>query len=122
MFPRRVLRLIADLRNIPESSIEEPIPGSVLSLSDVLDKTLRTKYKRNAKVVLFENLQNHWKAWFSGTDFSVGCPDHIDRWACLWIKAPDPILCQKLQFKKAILLKTLNSLLNGNIKDIRWFA
>ncbi|MGX8716958.1 MAG: DciA family protein [bacterium] len=119
---RQALRLVANFRDIPEAVTEKPSSGVPLFLGDVLDKALKTKYKRNAKAILLENLQEHWAEWFSGTDFSVGAPERIDRWSCLWIKAPNAILCQKLQFKNDILLKTLNSLLEGAIKDIRWFV
>ncbi len=122
MLPRQALRLIANLRDIPESVTERPLPGCALLLSDVLTKALQTKYKQSAKAILLENLKDHWQSWFLGTDFSVGIPERIDRWSCLWIKAPNPILCQKLQFKNEVLLKTLNSLMNGAIKSIRWFV
>lgn len=122
MLPRQVLRLVANLRNIPESVTEKPISRPVLSLSDVLTKVFQTKYKRTTKTMLLENLQEHWSSWFSGTEFSIGIPERIDRWSCLWLKAPNAIVCQKLQFKNELLLKTLNSLLEGSIKDVRWFV
>ena len=122
MFPRQALRLVANFRDIPESVTERPLPGRVVFLSDVLNKALQTKYKQNTKAVLLENLRDHWQSWFLGTDFSVGIPERIDRWSCLWVKAPNPILCQKLQFKNEILLKTLNSLMSGAIKSVRWFV
>ena len=122
MLPRRALRLIANFRDIPESVTEKPLPGSTLFLSDILTKALRTKFKQDPRAMLLENLQEHWQSWFLGTDFSVGFPARIDRWFCLWIKAPNAILCQKLQFKNEMLLKTLNSLVAGTIKSIRWFV
>ena len=122
MLPQQAWRLIANLRDIPESVTEKPFRDSPLLLSDVLTKALRTKYKQNARATLLENLKNHWQAWFLGTDFFEGIPERIDRWSCLWIKAPHPILCQKLQFKNEVLLKTLNSLVDGSIKSVRWFV
>lgn len=122
MFPRQALRLIADFRGIPESVVERPLPGVALSLSDALTKVLRKKCQQNPKVMLLRNLQDHWKDWFLGMDFSVGIPERIDRWSCLWIKAPNAILCQKLQFKNEVLLKTLSPLVNGAIKSVRWFV
>ena len=122
MLPRQVLRLVANFRDIPESVTERPFPDVALSLSEVLAKVLKKKYQQNPKAMLLENLQEHWQAWFLGTDFSAGIPERIDRWSCLWIKAPNAILCQKLQFKDEVLLKTLNTLMNGTIKDVRWFV
>ena len=119
---RQALRLVANFRDIPEAVNEKPNSGTPLFLGDVLDKVLKTKYKRSAKDIFLENLQEHWPEWFSGTDFSVGCPERIDRWSCLWIKAPNAILCQKLQFKNDVLLKILNSLSENTIRDIRWFV
>lgn len=122
MLPRQTLPLVANLKNVPESATEKVISEPVRTLSDVLDKVLQTRYKQNAKTMVLEKLQDHWQDWFLGTDFSVGFPERIDRWACLWIKAPNQILCQKLQFKNVVLLKTLDSLLEGAIKQVRWFV
>ena len=122
MLPRQALQLIANFRNVPESVTERGIPGNLWLLSDVLAKALQKKYKQNAKAMLLENLRDHWQSWFLGTDFSVGLPERIDRWSCLWIKAPNAILCQKLQFKNEVLLKTLNALINTPLKNVRWFV
>ena len=120
--PQQVLSLVANFKHIPESATEKSISEPIMALSDVLDKMLQTKYKQSPKVKILNHLQEHWERWFSGTDFAVSFPVRIDRWSCLWLKAPDPIACQKLQLKNTILLKTLNSLLDGAIQQVRWFT
>ena len=69
---------------------------------------------------MFQILQTHWNDWFRGTEFQSVIPERLDRWNTLWLKAPDAIVRQKLQFKSEQLLKTLNALVDGKIESVRW--
>jgi len=115
-FSRESLRLIAAFRGVPESCFECSLPPK--PFAQVLTKTVQ----RTAKLYspTFQILQTHWNDWFRGTEFQSVIPERLDRWNALWLKAPDAIVRQKLQFKSEQLLKTLNALVDGKIGSVRW--
>lgn len=84
----------------------------------VLNQTVQRTSKLYSPT--FQTLQTHWNDWFCGTEFQSVIPERLDRWNALWLKAPDAIVRQKLQFKSEQLLKTLNALVDGKIKSVRW--
>ena len=116
-FSRENLRLIAAFRGVPVSGSERPLPPPKL-FAQVLNQTVQ----RTAKLYspTFQILQTHWDDWFHGTEFQSVIPERLDRWSALWLKAPDAIVRQKLQFKSEQLLKTLNALVPGKIESVRW--
>ena len=116
-FSRENLRLIAAFRGVPVSGSERPLPPPKL-FAQVLNQTVQ----RTAKLYspTFQILQTHWDDWFRGTEFQSVIPERLDRWNALWLKAPDAIVRQKLQFKSEQLLKTLNGLVPGEIESVRW--
>ena len=118
-FSRENLRLIAAFRGVPVSGSERPLPPPKL-FAQVLNQTVQ----RTAKLYspTFQILQTHWNDWFRGTEFQSVIPERLDRWNALWLKAPDAIVRQKLQFKSDRLLETLNTLLNGKIESVRWIG
>ena len=116
-FPRESLRLIAAFRGVPASGFERPLTPPK-PFAQVLNQTVQ----RTAKLYspTFQILQTHWNDWFRGTEFQSVIPERLDRWNALWLKAPDAIVRQKLQFKSEQLLKTLNGLVPGKIESVRW--
>ena len=116
-FSRENLRLIAAFRGVPVSGSERPLPPPKL-FAQVLNQTVQ----RTAKLYspTFQILQTHWNDWFRGTEFQSVIPERLDRWNALWLKAPDAIVRQKLQFKSEQLLKTLNGLVPVEIESVRW--
>ena len=116
-FSRENLRLIAAFRGVPASGFERPLPPPK-PFAQVLNQTVQ----RTAKLYspTFQILQTHWDDWFRGTEFQSVIPERLDRWNALWLKAPDAIVRQKLQFKSEPLLKTLNALVPGKIESVRW--
>ena len=116
-FSRENLRLIAAFRGVPENGFERPLPPPK-PFAQVLNQTVQ----RTAKLYspTFQILQTHWNDWFRGTEFQSVIPERLDRWNALWLKAPDAIVRQKLQFKSEQLLKTLNALVDGKIESVRW--
>lgn len=116
-FSRESLRLIAAFRGVPSSSFARSLPPPK-PFSQVLKQTVQ----RTAKLYspTFQILQTHWNDWFRGTEFQSVIPERLDRWNALWLKAPDAIVRQKLQFKSEQLLKTLNALVDGKIESVRW--
>lgn len=116
-FSRNSLRLIAAFRGVPSNGSGRSLP-SPKPFSQVLARTVQRTSKLYSPT--FQTLQTHWDDWFRGTEFQSVIPKRLDRWNALWLKAPDAIVRQKLQFKSEHLLKTLNALLPGNIESVRW--
>ncbi len=116
-FSRENLRLVAAFRGVPSSGFERPLLPPK-PFAQVLNQTVQ----RTAKLYspTFQILQTHWGDWFRGTEFRSVIPERLDRWNALWLKAPDAIVRQKLQFKSEQLLKTLNALVPGKIESVRW--
>ncbi len=118
-FTPQVLRLISDFRGIPESSTEMPMSLPV-TFSDAFRKAFVKKLPSDERIRSFDLLNTYWKDWFQGTDFLMCVPERIDKWNCLWIKAPNAIVRQRLQFKTVYFLNTINHFLPIVIKEIRW--
>lgn len=116
-FSRESLRLIAAFRGVPSSCSERSLPPPK-PFAQVLTKTVQRTSKLYSPT--FQTLQTHWNDWFCGTEFQSVIPERLDRWNALWLKAPDAIVRQKLQFKSEQLLKTLNALVDGKIESVRW--
>ena len=116
-FSRESLRLIAAFRGVPASGFERPLPPPK-PFAQVLNQTVQRTSKLYSPT--FQILQTHWDDWFHGTEFQSVIPERLDRWNALWLKAPDAIVRQKLQFKSEQLLKTLNALVPGKIESVRW--
>ena len=116
-FSRESLRLIAAFRGVPSSGFERSLPPPK-PFAQVLTKTVQSTSKLYSPT--FQILQTHWNDWFRGTEFQSVIPERLDRWNALWLKTPDAIMRQKLQFKSEQLLKTLNALVPGKIESVRW--
>lgn len=116
-FSRESLRLIAAFRGVPSSGFERSLPPPK-PFAQVLTKTVQ--YTSKLYSPTFQILQTHWNDWFRGTEFQSVIPERLDRWNALWLKTPDAIMRQKLQFKSEQLLKTLNALVPGKIESVRW--
>ena len=116
-FSRENLRLIAAFRGVPSSCSERFLPPPK-PFAQVLTKTVQRTAKLHSPTL--QILQTRWDAWFRGTEFQSVTPERLDRWNALWLKAPDAIVRQKLQFKSDRLLQTLNTLVPGKIESVRW--
>ena len=116
-FSRNTLRLITAFRGVPASGFERPLLPPK-PFAQVLNQTVQRTSKLYSPT--FQILQTHWNDWFRGTEFQSVIPERLDRWSALWLKAPDAIVRQKLQFKSEQLLKTLNALVPGKIESVRW--
>ena len=120
-FSKQTLKLIANFRDIPEENTEIRSGASVAFFADILQKTLQQNLPDSRKSKTIDLLQTYWQDWFTGTDFVKGTPEKLDKWNCLWVKVPNAILRQKLQFKTDLFLNTINQFLPEEIKDVRWF-
>lgn len=116
-FSRENLRLIAAFRGVPASGFERPLLPPK-PFAQVLNQTVQRTSKLYSP--MFQILQTHWDDWFRGTEFQSVIPERLDRWNALWLKAPNAIVRQKLQFKSEQLLKTLNALVLWKIESVRW--
>ena len=121
-FSKQALKLIANFRDIAEGDTDFSTKKSPSFFPDVLQKTLQKKFSASPKNQSIDLLQTYWNDWFTGTDFIKCTPERLDKWDCLWIKVPNAILKQKLQFKTALFLNTINQFLPKKIKDIHWFV
>lgn len=121
-FSKQALKLIANFRDIAEGDTDFSTKKSPSFFSDILQKTLQKKFSASPKNQSIDLLQTYWNDWFTGTDFIKCTPERLDKWDCLWIKVPNAILKQKLQFKTALFLNTINQFLPKKIKDIHWFV
>ena len=121
-FSKQALKLIANFRDISEGNTDFSAGLPIAPFSDVLQKTLKGKFSNSPKNKTIELLQTYWKDWFLGTDFVKCTPERLDKWDCLWIRVPNAILRQKLQFKTALFLNAINNFLPKKIKDVHWFV
>lgn len=121
-FSKQTLKLIANFRDISETNTDIPAGVPVVAFSDALQKLLRKKLSKTSKNKTIKLLQTYWNDWFKGTDFAKCIPERLDKWDCLWIKVPDAILRQKLQFKTTLFLNTINNFLPKQLKDVHWFV
>ena len=120
-FSKQTLKLIANFRDIPTANTDFTSENSIAFFSDILQKTLQKNFSNSQKNKSTQLLQTYWKDWFTGTDFINCTPEKLDKWNCLWIKVPNAILKQKLQFKTSLFLNTINHFLPSKINDVRWF-
>ena len=121
-FSKQALKLIANFRDISEANTDIPSETPVVPFANALQKILQKKLSKTPKNKTIELLQTYWNDWFRGTDFAKCTPERLDKWDCLWIKVPDAILRQKLQFKTALFLNAINNFLPKKIKDVHWFV
>lgn len=120
-FSKQTLKLIANFRVVSELNTEFSSGVPVVHFSEVLQKTLRKKLSKTPQNKTIDLLQTYWNDWFKGTDFMKCIPERLDKWDCLWVKVPNAILRQKLQFKTTLFLNTINNFLPEKIKNVRWF-
>ena len=118
-FSRESLHLIAAFRGVPSFGFERLLPPPK-PFAKVLTKAVQRTSELYSPT--FQMLQTHWDDWFRGTEFQFVVPERLDRWNALWLKTPDAIVRQKLQFKSDRLLKTLNTLLDEKIESVRWIG
>ncbi len=116
---RRLLGLISSFRAVP-LDLHEVTSLKTTSLFEAFSRALKQRQPAFDRLLSIQQLQLHWDDWFKGTSFQKCVPMRIDRWHCLWIKAPNGIVKQKLQFKTDVFLKAVKNLVAEKIESVRW--
>ena len=113
------IRLISCFRGIPKDAIDKPDKVPV-SLDNVLENALNRLLGDQKRVNYLHFLSEHWVSWFSGTTAAQCRPERLTQKGCLWLKAPNAIIQQKLHFEREIIQNTLNQIIASPvIKEIR---
>lgn len=113
------IRLISNFRGIPKNAIDRPNKAPV-ALDDVLENALNRLLRDQKRVDYLQFLKNHWASWFAGTITGYCKPERLTQRGCLWLKVPNAIVQQKLQFEREAIQNTLNQILSAPIiKEIR---
>lgn len=113
------IRLISNFRGIPKDGIDVQ-RNMPVELKGLLDKVLNRLVCDKQRVDLLQFLSEHWVSWFLGTT-AVHCkPERLTSKGCLWIKVPNGIIQQKIQFELKAIKNTLNQILTTyTIKEIK---
>ncbi len=119
-FSQHALNLIADLRGIPEEAVEVPRGKPLVPFATAMYQVFQRRLPSGEKTENLSIIASYWNDWFQGTDFAGCKPDRLDRWHCLWLKVPNAIVRQKLQFKASMLLDTLRKMSPVKIETIKF--
>ena len=113
------IRLIANFRGLSKDAIDKPAKAPIV-LEDVLGNALNRLLRDQKRVDYLQFLSEHWTSWFSGTTAAQCKPERLTQRGCLWLKVPNGVVQQKLQFERESIQATLNQILpTPVIKEIR---
>ena len=113
------IRLISNFRGISKNAIDCPLDNPI-ALEKVLDSALNHLLRDKKRSDYLQFLNQYWSDWFVGTTTAHCKPERLTQKGCLWLKAPNAIIQQKLQFEREIIQNTLNQILPSPIiKEIR---
>ena len=115
------IRLIANFRGLSKDAIDRPNKAPV-ALDTVLGGALNRLLRDQKRVDYLQFLDEHWSSWFSGTTAAHCIPERLTARGCLWLRVPNAIVQQKIQFERELIQKTLNQILQTPvIKEIRYY-
>ncbi len=113
------IRLISNFRGIPKDGIDVQ-RNTPVELKSLLDKALNRLVYDKQRVDFLQFLSKHWTNWFAGTTAAHCKPERLTSKGCLWIKVPNSIIQQKIQFELNAIKNTLNQILTTyTIKEIK---
>ena len=113
------IRLIANFRGLPKDAIDRPNKAPV-AFDNILETALNRLLRDQKRVDYLQFLSEHWASWFTGTSAAQCKPERLTQKGCLWLKVPNGIIQQKLQFERDLIQDTLNQILpTPVIKEIR---
>lgn len=119
-FRQSDIQLISTFRGIPKEAIDPKLTDP-LALSDILGSALNHLLRDKKRVDYLQFLNEHWQSWFSGTTTEHCKPERLTQKGFLWLKVPNAIIQQKLQFERDAIQQTLNQILPAPIvKEIRF--
>ena len=115
-FSKRVERLIANLRGVPENYPGEA-PKTEKGIDSVLDR-LMNKYKIGIDS-LEDRINENWDKIVGAANARNCSPSRIERDTILVIAVSNPIIRQELEFNKRLILKNVHAIKDGrSIKSI----
>lgn len=114
------IRLISNFRGIPKDGIDWQNESPV-ALDNVLGIVLGRLLNDQKRTDYLNFLTKYWTSWFTGTSAACCKPERLTQKGCLWLKVPNAIVQQKLQFERELIQNTLNQILpTPIIKEIRY--
>jgi hypothetical protein len=117
------LSLIATLRGIGQVQADEVSFKKPIALAEAVDRYLKQKLPSEERINCVERMRNHWKTWFANTLWVECWPEKLDQRNILWLRVPNPILKQQLQFLENTWKLQLNQRLGKVcVKAIRWWV
>jgi hypothetical protein len=117
------LSLIAALRGIGQAQVDEVFFKKPIALAEAVDRYLKQKIPSEERINCITQMRNHWKTWFANTLWAECWPEKLDRRQTLWLRVPNPILKQQLQFRENAWKTQLNQRLGKVcVKEIRWWV
>lgn len=122
-FSYDALKLVSNLRGISWDETEWKTSKAPLSLKAALDKFLAKRLPNNEDLDVLDQMRTYWQTWFQNTNFAPCIPERFDKQHNLWLRVPNPILKQQLQFQQQKLLIQLKQYVHFNdIRGIRWLT
>ena len=115
------IRLISNFRGLSKDAIDRQGRAPV-ALDNILGNALNRLLCDQKRVNYLQFLTEHWASWFTGTVAACCRPERLSPRGCLWLKVPNSIVQQKLQFEREAIQNTLNQILPiPIIKEIRCY-
>jgi hypothetical protein len=120
---REALSLIAALRGIGQAQADEVFFKKPITLAKAVDHYLKQNVPSEERINYITRMRNHWKTWFANTLWVECWPAKLDQRQTLWLRVPNPILKQQLQFLENACQMQLNQRLGKVcVKEIRWWV
>lgn len=120
---RETLALIAALRGIGQAQADEVFFKKPIALAEAVDRYLKHNVPSKERINCIARMRNHWKTWFANTLWVECWPEKLDQRQTLWLRVPNPILKQQLQFLENACKVQLNQQLGKVcVKEIRWWV
>jgi hypothetical protein len=120
---REAVSLIAALRGIGQTQADEVFSKKPVALAEAVDRYLKQNIPSEERINCIAQMRNHWKTWFANTLWIECWPEKLDQRQTLWIRVPNPILKQRLQFQENVCKMQLNQRLGKVcVKEICWWV
>jgi hypothetical protein len=120
---RETLSLIAALRGIGQVQADEVFFKHPVALAAAVDRYLKQSIPSEERIDCITRMRNHWKVWFANTLWVECWPEKLDQRQTLWLRVPNPMLKQQLQFQENTWKMRLNQQLGKvHVKEIRWWV
>ena len=116
---REFLSLFSSMRGIHPSQVDGKYLKAPVPLDRALALCMQKAMPLPEDLRTITLMRSCWKSWFSQSLWLDCWPERLDKRGTLFLRVPNPIVKQKLQFHKTLLISRLNQLLkHAYVKEI----